>query len=176
MVAHQSQGASGAASRNGDADEGRDELEPLVRYGQLLCSAALYQVFRRKRLIFVRAPCRCTSMQMFYDLERSSHNLLVIEDEHGALAVLSAFAKPCISLIMVSITEKGVLCAGFHGPPPREGATVLQAVFNVVSPVSSMSAVSHQDEYKHGETVLAGPAGEHLHWCVVPRLTVCITF
>ena len=31
-------------------------------------------------------------MQMFYDLERSSHNLLVIEDEHGVLAVLPALA------------------------------------------------------------------------------------
>ena len=27
-------------------------------------------------------------MQLFYDLERSSHNLLIIEEEHGAVAVL----------------------------------------------------------------------------------------
>ena len=43
---------------------------------------------------------------------------------------------------------------------------MLQAVFNVVSPVPSSSAFGHQHTYKHGKNVLAGPAGEHLHWCV----------
>ena len=37
--------------RNGDADESRDELEPLVRCGHCLGSAAAYQVSRRKQLI-----------------------------------------------------------------------------------------------------------------------------
>ena len=53
VMAHQSQGASGAASRNGDADESRDELEPLVRCGHCRRSAAAYQVSRRKHL----TPC-----------------------------------------------------------------------------------------------------------------------
>ena len=35
--------------RNGDADESRDELEPLVRYGHFLYLAAMYQVSRRKQ-------------------------------------------------------------------------------------------------------------------------------
>lgn len=42
--------------------------------------------------------CRRTSRQFFYDWERSSHNLLVIEEEHGALAVQSACMAALLQL------------------------------------------------------------------------------
>ncbi|KAK9825697.1 hypothetical protein WJX81_006348 [Elliptochloris bilobata] len=68
------------------AEDSRDELEPLTRR---------------------------SSRQYIYNLERDSHNLLVLEDEHG-----------------------------FHRAPPREGATVLQAVFNVVNIFIGMGMLS----------------------------------
>ena len=82
-------------------------------------------------------------MQLFYDLERSSHNMLVIEEEHGALAVLPARSRPRIcrcACTLVFLKNEVYLLQAFTARRHVKGPQCCRPYFNVVSPVPSMSA------------------------------------